>query len=238
MPAIEQLMAKLGVRFHDTGLLISALTHRSYVHEHYESLIPPNERLEFLGDSVLNFLTARYLYLRHPELGEGQLTALRAALVRTATLARFARAIDLGAYLQLGKGEEHSGGREREGLLADAFEALLAAIYLDQGMDAAARVLLPLLEQEHARIAAQGLYIDDKSRLQERVQSERNLTPRYRTISVSGPDHQRTFTVEVYAGSEKLGEGVGHSKQAAAQAAARAALTYLDQLRARQEQGA
>jgi ribonuclease III len=228
MPSIDKLMDALGVRFDDSDLLLSAVTHRSYVHEHYESLIPPNERLEFLGDSVLNFLTARYLYLRHPDLGEGQLTAMRAALVRTGTLARFARSVGLGAHLKLGKGEENSGGRDRDGLLADAFEAIVAAIYLDQGMDAADAFLLPLLEAENDRITTHGLQIDDKSRLQERVQSERNLTPRYRTVSVEGPDHSRTFTIEVYAGGEKLGVGVGNSKQAAAQAAARAALEFLD----------
>jgi ribonuclease III len=232
MPSIDKLMSALGVRFNDSEMLLSAVTHRSYVHEHYESLIPPNERLEFLGDSVLNFLTARYLYLRHPELGEGQLTAMRAALVRTGTLARFARSVGLGAHLKLGKGEENSGGRERDGLLADAFEAIVAAIYLDQGMNAADAFLLPLLEAEGERITTHGLQIDDKSRLQERVQSERNLTPRYRTVSVEGPDHNRTFTIEVYAGGEKLGVGVGNSKQAAAQAAARAALEYLDNVAA------
>ncbi len=228
MPAIDKLMDALGVRFNDENLLLSAVTHRSYVHEHYESLIPPNERLEFLGDSVLNFLTARYLYLRYPDFGEGQLTALRAALVRTGTLARFARSVGLGAHLKLGKGEENSGGRERDGLLADAFEAVIAAIYLDQGIAAAEGFLLPLLEAESERITTHGLQLDDKSRLQERVQSERNLTPRYRTVSVEGPDHSRTFTIEVYAGGEKLGVGVGNSKQSAAQAAARAALEYLD----------
>ncbi len=230
MPAIEPLMAALGVPFNNPELLESALTHRSFVHEHYESLLHPNERLEFLGDSVLNFLTAQYLYHAFPEHSEGQLTAMRAALVRSATLARFARAYQLGTYLKLGKGEEHSGGRERNNLLADAFEAVLAAIYLDQGMEAADRFLRPLLDAEGTRVATHGLQLDDKSRLQERVQSERNQTPRYRTISAEGPDHHRTFTIEVYAGDEKLGRGIGNSKQLAAQAAARAALSYLDAL--------
>ncbi len=230
MPAIEPLMVALGVRFNNPELLESALTHRSFVHEHYESLLQPNERLEFLGDSVLNFLTAQYLYHAFPEQSEGQLTAMRAALVRSATLARFARSFQLGKYLKLGKGEEHSGGRERNNLLADAFEAVLAAIYLDRGMDAADEFLRPLLDTEGMRVATQGLQLDDKSRLQERVQSERNQTPRYRTVSAEGPDHHRTFTIEVYAGNEKLGMGVGNSKQLAAQAAAHAALSYLDTL--------
>ena len=223
-------MTALGVQFKDPELLESALTHRSFVHEHYESLLQPNERLEFLGDSVLNFLTAQYLYHAFPDHSEGQLTAMRAALVRAVSLARFAREYQLGKYLKLGKGEEHSGGRERNKLLADAFEAVLAAIYLDQGMDAANEFLRPMLEAERTRVATNGLQLDDKSRLQERVQSERNQTPRYRTIHAEGPDHNRTFTIEVFAGDEKLGLGVGNSKQVAAQEAARAALAYLDGL--------
>ena len=230
MPAIQTLMTTLGVQFRDAQLLESALTHRSFVHEHYEASLQPNERLEFLGDSVLNFLTAQYLYHAFPTHSEGQLTAMRAALVRAATLARFAREFQLGTYLKLGKGEEHSGGRERNNLLADAFEAVLAAIYLDQGMEAAEQFLRPLLEAEGARVTTNGLQLDDKSRLQERVQSERNQTPRYRTILAEGPDHNRTFTIEVFAGDEKLGVGVGNSKQLAAQAAAQAALAYLDSL--------
>lgn len=229
MPAIEKLMAAMRVQFNDPQMLESALTHRSYVHEHYQTMLQPNERLEFLGDSVLNFITAQFLYATFPDRGEGQLTAMRAALVRTGTLARFARKWDVGTYLKLGKGEEHSGGRDRDNLLADAFEAIIAAIYLDQGMDAARNFLLPLLEADGAVMAVHGLRLDDKSRLQERVQSERNQTPKYRTISAEGPDHSRTYTIEVYAGDETLGRGVGNSKQAAAQAAARAALERLDQ---------
>lgn len=221
-------MTTMGVQFTNAELLESALTHRSYVHEHYQTSLQPNERLEFLGDSVLNFLTARYLYHRFPEHGEGHLTAMRAALVRTAMLAQFARQMNVGAYLKLGRGEENSGGRDRDNLLADAFEAIIAAIYLDQGMDAADAFLRPLLDTEGSRIAQHGLQIDDKSRLQERVQSERNLTPRYRTVRAEGPDHNRTYTIEVFAGDDILGVGVGGSKQAAAQAAARAALEYLD----------
>jgi ribonuclease-3 len=221
-------MTALGVQFKDPELLDSALTHRSFVHEHYESPLQPNERLEFLGDSVLNFLTAQYLYHTFPDQSEGQLTAIRASLVRAATLARFARSFGLGKYLKLGKGEEHSGGRERNNLLADAFEAVLAAIYIDQGMAVADSFLIPLLEAESAHVALHGVQLDHKSRLQERVQSERNQTPRYRTLNAEGPDHSRTFTIEVFAGDQRLGVGVGNSKQMAAQAAAEAALEFLD----------
>ena len=229
MPAIEKLMETLGVRFDDPTLLQSALTHRSYVHEHYQSSLQPNERLEFLGDSVLNLVTAEYLYHAFPHYGEGQLTALRAALVRTSTLAGLARSINLGTYLKLGKGEEHSGGRHRDNLLADAFEAVVAAVYLQAGMEAVRSFLSPLLEAQSTHMIEQQLLLDDKSRLQERVQAQYNITPRYRTLHVEGPDHNRVFTIEVYAGGEKLGVGIGNSKQAAAQEAARAALEYLDQ---------
>jgi ribonuclease-3 len=229
MSKLEKLMDALKVHFNDPALLQSALTHRSYVHEHYETSLQPNERLEFLGDAVLNFLTAQYLYHAFPQYGEGQLTALRAALVRTTTLASFARDLGLGAYLKLGKGEEQSGGRERDSLLADAFEAVVAAMYLDQGLEQTGYFLLPLLEVQSARMLEQKQLLDDKSRLQEHMQAEYNLTPRYRTLHVEGPDHHRIFTIEVYAGNEKLGVGTGNSKQAAAQEAARAALEYLEQ---------
>lgn len=230
MSSVEKLMAALGVQFNDPTLLESALTHRSFVHEHYQWTLQPNERLEFLGDSVLNFLTAQYLYETFPDRSEGQLTSLRAALVKSGTLARFARVFGIGNHLKLGKGEEHSGGRERNNLLADAFEAIVAAIYLDQGMTKAADFLVPLVQEEVARITEHGLLLDSKSRLQERVQSERNLTPKYRTVSAEGPDHNRTFTIEVWAGDEQLGVGIGNSKQIAQQAAAQAALEHLDSL--------
>jgi ribonuclease-3 len=228
MPTFSKLIDTLGLQFNDPTLLQNALTHRSYVHEHYRTTLEPNERLEFLGDGVLNMITAQFLYETYPDQPEGQLTAMRAVLVRTATLAAFARQFNLGTYIKLGKGEERSGGREREALLADAFEAVMAAIYLDQGLDAARRFLLPLLETQREVIVEQDMLQDDRSRLQERVQADRNETPRYRTLSAEGPDHSRMFTVEVFAGDEQLGVGVGASKQAASQAAARAALTSLD----------
>lgn len=226
---LDEYLDSVSVAIGDRSLVDMALIHRSYVHEQWERPLQSNERLEFLGDSVLNFLTARFLYDAFPSKGEGELTALRAALVRTSTLARFARGLDLGAALKLGKGEEQSGGREREPLLADAFEAVLAAIFLDGGAEAADRFLRPLLENETTTIIEHGLILDEKSRLQERVQSERNLTPRYKTVRAEGPDHERRFTIEVWAGGERLGVGEGTSKQAAAQAAARAALAFLDQ---------
>lgn len=206
--------------------------HSSFLHEHPEMALQftNSERLEFLGDAILSFIVASRLFERFPERGEGELTALRSALVRTTMLAGFGRELDLGAFVRLSKGEEASGARNRDTLLADTFEAVIAALYLDQGMEAVWGVLDPFLDREIATIAAQGLAPDHKSRLQSRIQAERNITPRYQTIAVSGPDHRREFTVEVLVGEVSLGVGVGASKQSAAQAAAQVALAQLDAL--------
>lgn len=229
MPTISKLIDALGVPVTNQPQLQNALTHRSYAHEHHDTVFEPNERLEFLGDAVLNMITAEYLYENYPAEPEGQLTAMRAVLVRAQTLAAFAREFDLGAFMKLGKGEERSGGREREALLADAFEAVVAAIYLDQGLETARAFLLPLLRRQVMQPDAPTSLQDDRSRLQELLQGQRNETPRYQTVSAEGPDHSRIFTVEVWAGEEQLGVGEGANKQAAAQAAAQAALAALDQ---------
>ncbi|GAC1554099.1 MAG: ribonuclease III [Herpetosiphon sp.] len=227
MPSPDSLLAELGVADTAGELFETALTHRSYLHEHWTEQRESNERLEFLGDSILNFLAAQYLYTTFPDHNEGQLTALRSALVRTSTLARWARQINLGAYMRLGKGEERSGGRDREPLLADAFEAVLAAIFISQGLSIAEQILRPLLVAESERVVSQGLVLDHKSRLQERMQGAHNETPRYETTNITGPDHDRRITVEVWSGDRLLGVGEGHSKQAAAQTAAREALSNL-----------
>lgn len=229
MPSLATLQQRLGLDFSDPRLLESALIHRSFLHEHPEHGVGliDNERLEFLGDAILNYLTATLLFERYPERGEGGLTALRSALVKTNTLAGFARAINLGAYIRLSKGEEQSGARERAALLADMFEALVAAIYLDQGIDAASAFVGQFFAPQLAQIEAHGLSLDYKSRLQQRIQAERNLTPRYRVIAESGQDPRREYTIEVLAANEQLGVGAGPSKQAAAQAAARSALERL-----------
>jgi ribonuclease-3 len=229
MPSLDTLIARLGVTFADQRLLRSALIHRSFLHEHPDQALDlaSNERLEFLGDAIINSIAATLVFERFPERGEGDLTMLRAALINTTTLAGFARSFDLGAYIRLSKGDDASNGRQRDALLADTFEALLAAIYLDGGLSSAQAFVMPLFEQELARIEAHGLPLDFKSRLQQRIQAERNVTPRYRTVSVAGPEHRREFVVEVLAGEDSLGVGQGASKQAAAQAAAQAALERL-----------
>lgn len=231
MAPIQKLTETLGFQFNDPDLLKSALIHRSYLHEHHECTLPDNERLEFLGDSILNYLVAAFLYEQYPQAGEGELTALRAALVQARTLAAFAREIDLGAFLLISKGEERSGARKRDALLADTFEALVAAIALDQGMDRARTFLLPFVHKAAERVAAGGGPADYKTRLQELVQGQLGITPRYQTVSIAGPDHQREFTVEVLVGDKRLGLGTGPSKQAAAMAAAAEALATLEENR-------
>jgi ribonuclease-3 len=223
------LIERLGVTFADQRLLQSALAHRSFLHEHPDQALGlvSNERLEFLGDAIINSIAATLVFQRFPERGEGELTMLRAALINTTTRAGFARSFDLGAYIRLSKGDDASNGRQRDALLADTFEALLAAIYLDAGLAAAQAFMMPLFEHELLRIEAHGLPLDFKSRLQQRIQADRNVTPHYRTVSASGPEHRREFVVEVLAGEDSLGVGQGASKQAAAQAAAQAALEQL-----------
>jgi ribonuclease-3 len=224
MEELEKIQAGLGFQFNDQSLLLRALTHRSYLNEHPDLALEDNQRLEFLGDAVLDFVTGAWLYHHFPEYQEGRLTSLRSALVRTPTLAQFARKINLGAYLRLGKGEEESGGHERAANLCDAFEALVGALYLDGGLQAVERLIHTLLSDETERILAAELDRDSKSRFQEWSQAELGITPRYRTLKATGPDHARTFTIAVYVGEEVYGEGQGRSKQAAAQAAAEAAL--------------
>lgn len=224
MNAIEKLQTAMGMQFNDRSLLMRALTHRSYLNENPDFVLEDNQRLEFLGDAILDFVTAAWLYQHFPEFQEGRLTSLRAALVRTPALAKFARQVGLGHHLLLGKGEEDSGGRDREANLCDAFEALIGALYLDSGLREVERFLTPLLQDETEHVLAAELDRDPKSLFQEWSQAERGITPRYRTIQSTGPDHARTFVVAVFVGDELYGEGPGSSKQAAARAAAQVAL--------------
>lgn len=217
----------LGLNFEDKTLLLRALTHRSYLNENPDFILEDNERLEYLGDAVLDFLTAEYLYHRFPEMHEGELTSLRAALVRTESLARLAREIDLGRCLYLGHGEEAGGGRRRLAVLCDAFEALIGALHLDQGLPAVRAFIKPLIDPQVERILAEDLDKDPKSLLQELSQAELEITPHYHTVGESGPDHAKEFIVQAMIGKQAYGQGVGRSKQAAARAAAQDALVKL-----------
>ncbi|MSP11582.1 MAG: ribonuclease III [Chloroflexi bacterium] len=215
----------LDVRFKQPELLQEALTHRSFLNELPTNMgAPDNERLEFLGDAVLALTTAEYLYQRFRDLAEGPLTNLRAALVRQEALARIARQLNLGEYLYLGRGEDIGGGRNRPAILCATFEAVIGALYLDQGLEVAREFWLRYAIQELDRIQRTEGQRDSKSMLQEQSQGAWQLTPVYRTVSEQGPDHAKEFTVEVWIGERNLGRGTGHSKQSAEQVAAQAAL--------------
>jgi len=228
--SLEELQSRMGYRFENEDYLRRAMTHSSFANEtgsprHH---LLCNERLEFLGDSVLSLITSDFLYRQYPELPEGDLTRMRAALVREEALASYARKLGLGEFLLLGKGERNSGGADKDAVIADAFEATLAAIYLDagaaRGQDAVAEFLLPFIKEAAEQIPRSGGYHDDyKSRLQEFVQKDGGELE-YRIVSESGPDHNKTFSVEVYLDSNRIGAGSGHSKKIAEQAAAHDAM--------------
>lgn len=220
----------LGLEFDDKSLLQQAFVHRSYINENPGFRLESNERLEFLGDAVLGFVVAHNLYRLFPDQPEGALTSLRAALVRSETLARVARRLGLGAYLFLGRGEEAGGGRSRPTILASAFEAFLGALLLDQGLDACRDFITVNLQDELAKVVREKSSKDYKSRLQEMTQGRWQLTPTYRTIAAEGPDHNRVFTVEVLVGGKPIAQGTGRNKQAAEQDAARQALTLVADL--------
>jgi ribonuclease-3 len=214
---------KLGLSFINLDLLEEAFTHRSYLNEH-KSAKAHNERLEFLGDAVLELSSTRFLYDAYPAKPEGDLTAYRAALVNTVSIGEVAESLGINDMLLLSKGERRDAGRARQVILANAFEALLGALYLDQGYDAADEFLKKHLYPKLSSIIEKKSYQDAKSRFQEAAQDKRGSTPTYKTIREDGPDHDREFTVGVYVGSEEIARGVGKSKQEAEQAAAQAGL--------------
>jgi ribonuclease-3 len=222
----QELAERLELHFSDMLLLSRSLTHRSYLNEHPEAL-EDNERLEFLGDAVLDFIVGAWLYNRYPEMPEGDLTRMRSALVHTEQLATFARQINLGEAMRLGRGESQAGGRERTALLCDTFEALVGAIFLDKGISGATQFMDPFLEGAADDILVNRKNEDAKSLLQEWAQSQGYLAPLYVTRSAYGPDHSKIFEVEALIGGEVFGSGSGPSKQAAAKAAAREALLKL-----------
>jgi ribonuclease-3 len=217
----------LGVTFKQISLLAQALTHSSFANENSATAPVSNERLEFLGDAVLGLVVGEQLYIDYPELTEGDMTKLRAYLVKQETLSQVARHIGLGDQLYLGKGEEASGGREKPANLARALEAVIAAVYLDQGLDVVRVMILKLIMAElHAAVLA-GIVTDFKSRLQEYLQSQSQPPPVYHITDTFGPDHDRTFVVEVKSGEQLLAKGIGKNKKGAEAEAARIALELL-----------
>lgn len=216
--------AQLGLEFKNVDLLVEALTHRSYLNENKSSVQRHNERLEFLGDAVLELAVTRFLFEKFPNKPEGDLTAYRAALVNTFSLADAATEIGLNDMLLLSKGEAKDTGRARQIILANAFEALLGAIYLDQGYDAAETFIAKNLYGKIDEVIAKRAWQDAKSHFQEVAQERRSVTPHYKTIGETGPDHDKKFTVGVYLDKDEIARGEGKSKQEAEQAAAQAAL--------------
>ena len=225
---MQELEKKLNYTFRDPGLLSEALSHSSYANEHRSAGLRSNERLEFLGDSVLGFVTAEFLFLQHPDLPEGDLTRIRAALVCEQSLYEVARKLDLGRYLKLGRGEEAGGGRERTSILADATEAVFAAVYLDGGIGAASTLIHRVLLDAEKEEVVEERRRDYKTALQELVQRQADQVLTYRMIGEEGPDHDKTFLAEVLLNGTQVGTGSGHSKKEAEQSAAKAALRKLE----------
>lgn len=222
---MKQLEEKLGYSFRDEALLVNALTHSSYANENREEGVPSNERLEFLGDSVLGFVTAKHLYAVSPSLPEGKMTRLRAELVCEHSLYGVARELNLGEYLRMGHGEEKSGGRQRASILADATEAVIAAIFLDGGMEPAAEFIERMVLSPEAVKAHHAT--DYKTELQELVQQKAGQVLRYHEAGESGPDHDKLFLAEVSLNGQIIGKGSGRTKKEAEQAAACKALERL-----------
>ena len=220
---MQELEKKLNYTFRDPGLLHEALSHSSYANEHRSAGRRSNERLEFLGDSVLGFVTAEFLFVQHPDL-----TRIRAALVCEQSLYEVARKLDLGAYLKLGRGEEAGGGRQRTSILADATEAVFAAVYLDGGIGAASDLIHRVLLDAEKEEAVEERRRDYKTALQELIQRQADQVLSYRMIGEEGPDHDKTFRAQVLLNDQPVGTGSGHSKKEAEQSAAKDALSRLE----------
>ncbi len=214
----------IGINFKDKSILVQSLTHRSFLNEHRSNKSGHNERLEFLGDAVLELVVTHYLYNEYPSKTEGDMTSIRSALVNAQTCAEVAKNINLNEFLLLSKGESKDTGRARQYILANALEAVIGAIYLDSGYESAKdfifRFMIPMTE----RIITEELWVDAKSKFQERAQDEVSITPSYKTLKEEGPDHDKKFTVGVFLKQDLVAEGIGDSKQEAEQDAARKAL--------------
>ena len=225
---MQELEKKLNYTFRNPELLHEALSHSSYANEHRSAGRRSNERLEFLGDSVLGFVTAEFLFVQHPDLPEGDLTRIRAALVCEQSLYEVARKLDLGAYLKLGRGEEAGGGRQRTSILADATEAVFAAVYLDGGIGAASALIHRVLLDVEMEEVVEERRRDYKTALQELVQRQADQVLSYRMIGEEGPDHDKTFRAQVLLNDQPVGTGSGHSKKEAEQSAAKDALSRME----------
>lgn len=217
---LKKLESLLKVTFNDSQILLSAITHRSYLNEHREATWDHNERLEFLGDAVLELVVTDYLFITYPNKPEGELTAIRAALVNTNSLSLASEEMAINQYLLMSKGESKDMGRARQYILANVFEACIGAIYMDQGYDMAKQFIAEHLFKKTEEIVSKRLWQDAKSRFQELAQEYESVTPTYETVKQTGPDHDRVFTVGVFLRRDKVAEGTGQSKQEAEQEAA------------------
>jgi len=229
MNSLSNLQDTLGYHYQNPQLLETALTHRSYLNEDH-SVPQSNERSEFLGDAVLELVTSEFLFTKFPQSPEGDLTSLRAKIVQTKTLAALAQELDLGSYLRMSKGERASGGMTNASLLADTVEAIIGSMYLDKGIEQAKKFIHQFLLEKYEMIIKTTDVEDWKSRLQEMVQAKGGVAPTYQVINEEGPDHDRTFTIQVYYFDKAQETGVGKSKQIAQQAAARKALEKLQSI--------
>lgn len=225
--SIDTLERDLGYRFNKRELLEKALVHKSFANEKFGDPGASNERLEFLGDAVLDLVVAQHLFMQFPELPEGELSRIRSELVSAPALARLARSLSLGRYLCLGRGEEQTGGREKDNLLADAMEAVWGAVFLDSGWERVRLIIVAFIDDQVVNTLQRESH-DYKTRLQEEMQAEFGTTPEYILKSQSGPDHNRLYQVCVYCNDEEIGCGSGRSKKAAQQQAAQMALDHLE----------
>jgi ribonuclease-3 len=227
-PDFKKFENNIGIIFNNKDILKQAFTHRSYLNEHRDLEIGHNERLEFLGDAVLELIVTEYLYTKYPDSNEGELTAFRSALVNAVTMADAASKIGMNDFLLLSKGESKDTGRARQIILANTIEALIGAIYLDQGYETAKYFISTNIFNLIEKIVEEKSWIDSKSKFQEQAQENESVTPLYKTLKEEGPDHDKKFTVGVYLGKEKIAEGEGKSKQDAEQVAAANALKVKD----------
>lgn len=228
---LNNLEEKIGSNFKDKDLLKTAFIHRSFLNEHPNEKLPHNERLEFLGDSVLGFVISNYLYKKYPNHPEGDLTNFRSSIVNARILSKVAKNLNLGDYLYLSRGEEATGGRDRQYILANTYESLLGAIFLDRGLDKATDFVNKTLVPHLTDIIKKKLYKDYKSQLQEISQAKFNITPSYKLISERGPDHTKIFEIGVYLDKKLIAKGTGKSKQTSEQEAAKIALEKTDKIK-------
>ncbi|HQA98636.1 MAG TPA: ribonuclease III [Candidatus Dojkabacteria bacterium] len=228
MKETKEIEEKIGISFKNKTYLETAFTHRSYLNENKDENLENNERLEFLGDAVLELIISSNLYHNYSEKAEGELTSIRAAIVRTESLAEETKKLGVGKYLRMSKGEKDSGGEEKPYLLANLYEAILGAIYLDAGYEECRNFVDRTLLKKIKKIISEKLFIDPKTKIQEIMQSKFKITPTYEIIKEEGPDHDKSFTVALMKGKKKIVEGVGHSKQKAEEDAASNAIEIFE----------